>query len=184
MSAPEIIISADVGKVANILNSDRARNRVMKIIAARYRSAMQRRFTTFSRGGGDWKALKPSTVKRRRQSAKIRNTEEQKKIKNKFGPAAILIDTGILRSGLNTQLSNAGKETISSRPDEMAVTIAFSGRMHPESAGPKVMTISRLAAIHHFGAPSRGLPARPILVDPDEDTIRAIDAIIDKEASR
>lgn len=184
MSAPEIIISADVGKVAKILNSDRARNRVMKIIAARYRSAMQRRFTTYSRGGGDWKALKPSTVKRRRKAAKISDTEEQKKIKNKFGPAAILIDTGILRSGLNTQLSSAGKETISSLPDEMTVTIAFSGRMHPESAGPKVMTISRLAAIHHFGAPSRGIPARPILVDPDEGTRRAIDAIIEKEASR
>jgi len=44
----------------------------------------------------------------------------------------------------------------------MTVGVGFSGEVHP----PSGMAFAKLASIHQHGAPSRKLPARPILVEP------------------
>ena len=46
----------------------------------------------------------------------------------------------------------------------MTVGVGFSGDVHP----PSGMAFAKLASIHQHGAPSRKLPARPILVEPPE----------------
>ena len=48
---------------------------------------------------------------------------------------------------------------------------------------PKIrtpITVTQLAYIHHFGCKKRGLPARPILVPPDEACIKFIESKIEE----
>lgn len=64
----------------------------------RYRSFIQERFDTYSKGGGDWPPLKASTVKARRSG---------KKSKKKKPKATILRDTSTLFTALQPQFAGA-----------------------------------------------------------------------------
>lgn len=104
-----------------------------------HRAFLLRRFTTFSRGGGNWRPLKPDTV-----AAK--------------GSSGILIDRGFLKMGLG-----AGIGLIRTDIGQMIrLTIGFNNkRKHPRSQ----LSIADLATIHHLGLGV--VPARRILVPPD-----------------
>lgn len=89
--------------------------------------------------------------------------------------ANILKDTGMLFNALTIGQMGNRVEAI-----PMGVRYGFSPAPHfPKKGrafnGAKAkMTISRLASIHHFGNPARGLPKRTILVHPDAQTLRGM----------
>lgn len=123
--------------------------RGLRQFAARIRSFWAQRFDRYSKGGGDWKPLAPSTLRRRRKG------------KGSGLQAAILVDTGTLKGSFNSQRGMIEADI----PN--GLRIGFGGA-DSHSAG---MTIPRLAQIHQGGGPR--LPARPIIVEPDVRTVAA-----------
>lgn len=116
-----------------------------------YRQAMGMRFNRLARGGNDkeaWAPLKESTIKRRRKG------------KGKKRNVSILIDSGTLWSTLEPTFCVDGQLQLI---EDRSITVGISGGAHPGG-----MTIGKLAGIHHFG--TKRIPARPILVEPDERT--------------
>jgi hypothetical protein len=116
-----------------------------------YRSFTRLRFAKFSKGGGDWAPLKPSTLKRRRGGG---------------GNAAILRDTGAMFASL--------QPTTDSGSILQSTALPFGLRMDLEGAksyanGP---TLAEVATYHHKGGGR--LPAREILVKPDQKTIESM----------
>ncbi len=122
---------------------------------ARYRSFALLRFVSFSKGGGDWQSLAPTTIARRRAGS---------------GPgqvAAILVDTGTLRSALDVQFTR--------KPGALEETIPFGVRVgyggpsaHPGGGA----TVADIAKFHQEGT-SR-VPKREIIVEPDAKTVAAM----------
>ncbi len=122
---------------------------------ARYRSFALLRFVSFSRGGGDWKSLSPTTIARRRSGSGVGQV------------AAILVDTGTLRSALDVQFNN--------KPGALEETIPFGVRVgyggpsaHPGGGA----TVADIAKFHQEGT-SR-VPKREIIVEPDAKTVAAM----------
>ena len=150
-----------------------------------------RHYRDASRGGGDpnWMPLAESTVR-----AKLRKPPRGRKTGRTLfrlpresggamalgsaswgaerwdtmtGTTAILIDTGMLEGALKpgaegSRLEVAGNTCI----------VGFGSEAHPGGA----FTYADLARIHHDGDPAHNLPARPILIHPDPDTIRQMQA--------
>ena len=114
-----------------------------------YRSFVRLRFHKQSRGGGEWPALKPSTLRRRRKQG---------------AGAAILRDTGALFASIQPTLSSGG--LLQSEPRPLGFTI-FLGGGGTYNNGP---TLTEVATYHHEGGGR--LPKREILVAPDRETIR------------
>jgi hypothetical protein len=134
--------------------------RMWKQIGAIMLGFWRRRYNLFSKGGGDWKDLAPST-KRGRQKAK----------RGAKGPRrfAILVDTGLLQNALaigspGSLLERHGR----------GIRVGFSNRKHPDTD----FTFADLADTHQHGNPAGNLPARPILVEPDERTKRTLRRVI------
>lgn len=134
--------------------SDGPIRRAMRRWAARYRSFTQERFDRFSKGGGDWKPLEASTIRRRRKGiAKIAGAV-------KGGPAlissspAILKDTGILFAAL------AGGAGSYEEHVPGGVWVGFGGGATHKKGH---RTIADIAAMHDSGM---GVPKREILVEP------------------
>ena len=148
----EISITYNLGKVKSVLalQDQNITKPIFEAWGTIYRAAMQDRFNLFARGGGTWEPLQESTVKRRRKGRKG----------SKQASASILIDTGTLWATLDPSIGAEGQHQVI---DSNSVTIGISGGMHPGG-----IELGELAAIHHFGT-SR-IPARPILVEPDERT--------------
>lgn len=123
--------------------------------AARYRSFLRERFVRYSRGGGDWPALK----RKRKRGAKKK--------------AAILRDTGTLFNVLSTTFQdNPGQlqEDLSN-----GVRVGFGGPgTHPGAD----MTVARLAEIHHFG--KGHMPERQIIVDPSDEVQRGMASDVER----
>lgn len=174
-------------------SEDSFRRKLLKLMAARYRAFLLRRFNTNSRGGGDWPPLAESTKRRRRKGKPIRRTNaEQVSIEKHFQKQAILVDTGILRSGLNVIPTSASFEKISVAANRADVEVGFSSGIHPPKKNPdgttpdskKPITITKLAYIHHFGCKERNLPARPILVPPDSACMRQMENLVEKELKK
>jgi len=122
-----------------------------------YRSYVRERYVTYSRGGGDWQDLAPSTKRRRRKGRK-----------GGGGTYSILYDTGTLIAGLDPSFS----------PDKGAIEtdIPFGIRLgyggaarHKRGKG----TIAMIAAAHDEGVPPH-LPKRQIIVEPDDRAMRKI----------
>lgn len=118
-----------------------------------YRNYLQQRFKRNSRGGGgrggQWKGHAPSTIKRRGRGAPI------------------LYETGTLQKELGTHV-----EPITTSRG-IGVRIGYP----PNTSHPTAkMTVARLAAIHQRGAPSRNLPARPIVVFPPQRVLKEMSA--------
>lgn len=122
-----------------------------------YRSFTRLRFLRLSRsgGGGEWPALKPSTIARRRKG------------KGK-GSAAILRDTGMMFASLQPSLGGNG--LLQSEPLPVGFT-AFLGGDQQYKNGP---TLQQVAVWQHKGAGR--LPARPILAVPESSTIAQMSA--------
>ena len=124
--------------------------------AARYAGFTRRRFDVLSKGGslkGKWAPLAPSTIAKRRKG----RTAKKKR-------PAILVDTALLKNAtsINAQGNFTGRI-----PD--GIRFGFANAPHPSSG--KGLTFRQLAEIHQNGNPARGLPARPILVEPDNITV-------------
>lgn len=110
-----------------------------------YRSFAQRRFSKYSRGGGNWKPLKASTIRRRRK-----------------GSSVILRDTGRLFSALSPTVKSAGWFEERRRN---TLTVGYGGGA-PHSGKT---TISEIASYHQTGAGH--LPKRELIVEPDAPTL-------------
>lgn len=148
---------------------------VNEILARIYLSFTKRRFVREAAGGGAWAALQDITVERR------------KKGKRK-GSAQILRDTGQLLNALD--IGRHGNRLKKSPRGTMEV--GFADTPHTGRGKGDAITYAELADIHQHGDESRNLPARPILVDPDDATkdtmkktlIRAINQMANKGAMR
>jgi hypothetical protein len=135
-----------------------------------YRSAMRRRFVRLSRGGGEWPALKPSTIARRRHGKGGRYKRGRAALRRARrtggGKVAILRDTGTLLGALVPQFLNAPGQY--ERKFPYGVEVGFGGpAYHPKGMG---LTIGELAGYHHRG--DGNLPERPLVVDPDRSTMK------------
>lgn len=176
----------------------------------RYSAFTRRRFNTYSRGGGDWLPLAKSTVDARRTGGKAkggvdfgggRNSNKARKkgsngsgqlgrgarsslardtrkkgiLVSAGGTFSILRDRGFLFNALT--IGAAGN-----RVTELPNGIAFGFTDAPHGAEAE-LSIGQLATIHHFGVPAKGIPARPILVRPDAQTIRLIQGDLKRAAN-
>lgn len=118
-----------------------------------YRDYLRQRFRRNSRGGGgaggQWKGHAPSTKKAR-------------------GPRApILRVTGTLEKQLGAYIQPVHLSK------GLGVAVGYPpNAIHPEAG----MTVARLASIHQVGAPSRNLPARPIIVQPPQRVLKQMTA--------
>lgn len=121
-------------------------HRISKIWAARYRGFIQERFDTYSKGGGDWAPLAPSTIKARRKG------------RGKGSPA-ILKNTGILFAAINPTFS--GQPGALQEDIPFGVRVGYGGEARYPGASP---AIADIAAFHQAGG--RHLPKREIIVDP------------------
>lgn len=124
---------------------------VHKQWAVRYRAFAADRFIRFSRGGGNWKPLRPSTIRRRRKGKGT-------------GPiAAILFDTGTLFGALSPVFGRKPGQFEKLIKDGIRVGYGGPGKHS------KGMTVAGIAEIHQEG---RGaIPARKIIVDPPQKVL-------------
>jgi len=129
-------------------------------VFGRYSAFLRRRYSIFSRGGGGWAALSPRTVARKR--AKNRRNKNP----------LILRDTNTLYNSLNPGMPG-------NQSDVVPGGVAFGYRNFPHPGGPNV---AELAEWHQFGGGR--LPARPILVDPDDKTRKQIQLDFDRMLQR
>ncbi len=140
--------------------------KMYKRIGYLYRSFAQRRYVKASRGDGTWVPLKgerkrniAANQRRQRRAAKTGKPFEYKY-------SAILRDTNTLFGALNPfSPGPGGIEEITNG----GVELGFGGDAIHKLAP---LSIADLAAIHHFG--TKHIPERPIIVDPDTQTIKQI----------
>ena len=136
--------------------------------AGLYSTFAKRRFKKFSRGGGDWAPLRPSTIAGRRKG------------KGTGRVASILWDKyGSLYKALTLGAPGNLKKDIRG-----GVRFGYGGGAKHKDGG----TIAGIAHGHQFGNRKRNLPARPIIVDPDQPTVNRLAAAtlkwIDKYGTR
>ncbi len=134
--------------------------------AVRFRSFLQERFDRLSKsGGGEWAPLKAST-KRRRRKGKGRTVKARGKTRTfAQGTVSILRDTGTLFGALHPQFTHKPGQLQQDIP--MGVRVGYGGpAKHP---GGKA-SIADIAHFHQVGNLPH-LPARPIIVDPDQHTV-------------
>jgi len=159
----------DITGLDNLINTLKGNTRAMAAgmhdIGVVYMSFTRRRYIKFSRGGGDWKALKPATVKRRKKG---------KGKKAKGASAKILVDTGILLNALSPGAPGYMNKMIGKKK----VRVGFGKTQHKSKKGEKKkpMTYQRLADIHQRGLGNS--PAREIFVKPDRPALRRMRKVL------
>lgn len=139
-----------------------------------YRSFAQERFSQYSRGGGDWLGLSPSTLaSRRRKSGGRLRTKSGRRRKFKTGASSsvsgrpgILWDTGTMIAALNVRFTG--------KPGAIEADIPFGVRVGYGGQGsyPDGTSIADIAAFHQHGGRGNRPPRREIIVDPDTATMR------------
>lgn len=135
----------------------------VKQIGVRYLAFTRTRYSRYSRGGGDWAPLSPETIKRRRK-ARAGTAAASKVIRAATGgDAAILVDTGTLFGALNRGAPGNRFEDIPG-----GVRVGWGDLRHAKT-GKGAATLADIAHYHQTGAGR--LPARPLLVEPDAQTI-------------
>lgn len=128
----------------------------------RYLAFVKREYVKNSKGGGGWTPLSRATLRSRRKGTgskvaadgSIRNSSGQF-----VGKVAILRDTGTLLAALDP--GNPGNH-FKDKPG--AVVVGFANTRHPKGGS----TIAQIASYHQEG---KGVPKRPILVEPDAATV-------------
>jgi len=144
---------------------------MLKAWGARYLTFVRRRYSKFSRGGGDWKPLAESTKKARRGGGKRRKTRSARATTKTTSRGsgkkfAILRNTGVLLKALTIGASgNLFKRRAG------GIQVGFGGPAKHRGGKAKIADI---AAYHNTGG--KNLPKREILVKPDARTIRAMKA--------
>ncbi len=143
---------------------------------ARYSAFVRRRFVKFSRGGGDWKPLKASTIRARRGPIRRRTRSSRARTKTttrgSAGTVAILRDTGTLFKALTIGAPGNLHVRIKN-----GVRYGFGGparytrRGRRKKAGGQA-TISDIGVFHNSGAGRN--PKRLILAEPDARTLAAM----------
>lgn len=124
----------------------------LKQWAAIYRGFVQERFDKFSKGGGNWKPLAPSTIAGRRKGGGVGLVATILRDTNTLYAA---LDPGTLKPGAIEQHTNFG------------VTVGYGGGdRHPEGQ----VSIADIAGWHDQG--TNRIPQRQIIVPPDDKTIR------------
>lgn len=127
-----------------------------------YRVFVHRRFTRYSRGGGDWPPLKKSTVAGRKVGKRAGQIGRR---------VSILWDTGKLIDAVDPKMSRppGSLERIFSE----GVEVGFGGpARHPKGRA----TIADIARFHDAG--EGNLPERKIIADPDHKTMRKMADIV------
>lgn len=122
----------------------------------RYAQYATQRWQREANGGGDWAPLKPSTLARRKALGRTMTT--------------ILLVTRNLVAAIRR--GRPGNVIAFFRPNAVRFGIG-GGQRHPDTGirkGEPAMSFGEMVVIHHAGAPSKNIPARPILVLPDRPT--------------
>ena len=144
--------------------------RMLRQWGVRYLSFVKRRFVKFSRGGGDWKPLAPSTVRGRgrTRSGRRRRRAARAVVRQKGtgGRVAILRNTGTLLSALEI-----GRRGNLFKNIKGGVRVGFAGAVKHSSGKA---TIREIAVFHDQGGKSGRPPQRAILVKPDRATVRGM----------
>lgn len=163
-------------------------DRLFRRIAAVYSAFTRRRFVAYSRGGGGWPYLAPSTIKRRRRG------------KGKGAPA-ILRDTGLLFMALTigdvnnyTKRTRAGivygfgdakkgrpvvlREIVHRNKNGEELVFERKGRriVGMKMGGAKAKSFRQIASYHQEGGGR--LPRRIILAKPDEQTVDQFNGLV------
>ena len=155
LKLPQVTVSLSLNVIGNLASEVEAQiargkqgpiNDVFTKWAARYRSFAQERFDVFSKGGGDWPDLAPSTKAAR------------KKNKKSF---SILRDTNTLFAALNATFGGA-PGAIEIR-EMYKVVVGYGGPASHPSGG----IVAEIAGFHQAGGPT--LPQRKIIVPPNDD---------------
>ncbi|MCH7813907.1 MAG: hypothetical protein IID40_07790 [Planctomycetes bacterium] len=133
-------------KLARQLSSSKLPAPLPRRWGARYSAFVRRRFTR--QGDGSWRKLSPATIKARRGKGK---------------GAKILRDTGTLLAALTIGAPGNLFKLIRG-----GIRFGFSGMRHPKGKA----SIRDIAVFHETGAGN--LPKRPILVPPDDRTLRGM----------
>ena len=173
---------------AGFVNDDKLKRKILKVWAQRIRTFLLREFDKNSKGGGKWAPLK--RPRREPKPARIdKRNAEQVAIGAHFANQAILVDTGALRMALNPREHKpGGLEAIRIEGDKATLSVGWGGNdLNPPSKRHKTkrsphITISELAVIHHYG--TQHIPARPLLVQPNEATMDALTKIAENEITK
>ena len=121
----------------------------MKQWASRYRGFIQSRFIRYSRGGGDWPALK------------------QKRKRGALAKVAILRDTGTLLTALDPTFSR--KPGALEKNESFGIRVGYGGPgAHPKAP----FTVATLAEIHHLGLGR--MPKRTLIVPPSQSVLKGM----------
>lgn len=155
----------------------------------RYSTFITQRFSSFSRGGGDWPALALSTIRARSEPARGRAGKgggsgggigarsslgrvTTAAAKAKYGPlgllkaagrtVSILVDTSMLMKAV-------GMNGVGHRSTRLPNGVQYGFNDTPHPGG---VTIGQLASYHHFGKGHN--PKRPILVEPSPAVVQGM----------
>lgn len=132
--------------------------------SVRYLEFARRRFVKYSRGGGNWPSLAPSTIRRRRKGGKKRGGVNR-------GSAAILVNTGTLLAALQPGAPGTAKRI----PQGVQVGYTSHEAEKKRTAHgilPSNATIAQIASYHQAGGGH--LPQRRLIVRPDESTVKGM----------
>lgn len=175
----------DFTQFAYYIDDASLKRKILKLWAQRIRTFLMREFLKNSKGGGRWKPLK---VERKEPSPakQAQKNSEQVSVSKHFENQSILFDTGTLYKALDPNVLNPGAlEKISYTGNTAMVSVGWGGpAIHPPSKrkpskkSPHV-TVGEIAVLHHYGTST--IPARPLLVPPDDATIRGLTTIAQEE---
>lgn len=159
---------------------------VLLLWAFRYRSYIQLRFDTFSKGGGNWKPLANTTIEARRKGTKSNvkalrdlSTKTGKKTVPAAGGFAILRNTGTLFAALAPIY--VGSPGALEEQIKYGIRVGYGGpqRHIGKGAAKSSATIADIASFHQNGAMPR-LPKREIIVDPSPALIQQMSDDMEK----
>lgn len=169
---PFVDLSAMIRK--GLASKDRANpiRRAFRTCAIIYRSFIQERFDSASKGDGTWKPLAASTIARRRAAkiakiaglrgaAKAAHEKRQARLKDTGGGAAILRDTGMLFQALSPTFSGAPGAIEEDIPN--GIRVGFGG---PSAHKGTSATVADIATFHDEGGSGGRPPQRKIIVPP------------------
>jgi hypothetical protein len=144
--------------------------------AKRYEVFIKRRYDRNASGQGDWAPLALSTIKARTAAKKGGKNAFTKKSGRRSERSFLARDT---RRG--TLVASPRSYQILKDTGTLFGSLTIGNPANAVTRAPGSITYSigrgklgTVASAHQFGNPAKGLPARPILVQPDAQTLRGI----------